>query len=499
MEKVLISWLDWNRDFEGKKSHAPLQKGPNYQMHQLFYKREKWDRHLLLYWAEGLQAHVDAFMGLIARDMKGKHRITPRLVPIKDPINLEEIHSRTQEVLLELKDCRIDIFSNPGFQGMQMSFFFCHISLGLRTRMLQIRLQAYTKSGRPELEEIRTQRSEQAYSLMLEQQNTHARTKAHAPQGFLMYGALGAVYERARQIAKAPRYPVLITGESGTGKENLAAHIHKSDPQADRHKFLKVNCAAFNDELLLSELFGHVKGAFSGAIHDKKGYFEKADGGTLFLDEIGDISPYAQVALLRALQEGQVTPVGSTEMKQVKLRVVAATNRNLTQMVGEGKFRQDLYYRLSTARLRLPGWQQLPARDKSELLQQLLKNVQHDVGRRLPLKVSPEARDFLFSYRMPGNIRQLEALLRSACIFYPQMETLGVETLQHELADDPQPEGGAQAQPSLLLRDVEKEHVEKVYKITGGKKQATADALGVSVNTLKKKLKDYNIVYIENG
>lgn len=205
---------------------------------------------------------------------------------------------------------------------------------------------------------------------------------------------------------------VLITGESGTGKELVAEAVHRQSERSSG-PFVKVNCAAFVEELLLSELFGHKKGAFTGAVEDRKGHFECADGGTIFLDEIGDISPKTQVALLRVLQEGAFEPVGSTETRQVDVRVVAATNRNLDQMVRQGDFRLDLYYRLKGFVIEMP-----PLSERREDIPRLLRHFaeQFSTGRIVP-EFDDDVVQFLSRYRWPGNVRELENFVRSVLLF----------------------------------------------------------------------------------
>jgi transcriptional regulator with GAF, ATPase, and Fis domain len=209
------------------------------------------------------------------------------------------------------------------------------------------------------------------------------------------------------------RSTVLIRGESGTGKELVAEAIHRAGPRRDK-PFVKVNCAAFVETLLLSELFGHEKGAFTGAVVRKRGRFELADGGTLFLDEIGDISPKTQVALLRVLQERQFERVGGVQPLRVDVRIICATNRDLEAMVRAGEFREDLYYRLKGIELEVP-----PLRERREdialLASHFLEGACQADGRP-PLLFDDEAMEILLSYRWPGNVRELQNLVRSAVL-----------------------------------------------------------------------------------
>ncbi len=218
---------------------------------------------------------------------------------------------------------------------------------------------------------------------------------------------------------------VLLSGESGTGKELVAQAIHDQSARADE-PFIKVNCAAFVEELLLSELFGHKKGAFTGAVSDRIGHFERADGGTIFLDEIGDISPKTQVALLRVLQEGTFEAVGGTETRSVDVRVVAATNRDLDQMVREGEFRLDLYYRLKGFLIEVP-----PLRERRDDIPRLLHHfVGQCCGEGDAPRFEDDAVQFLASYRWPGNVREMENFVRSILLF-TEGDEIGRDELGH--------------------------------------------------------------------
>jgi two-component system, NtrC family, response regulator HupR/HoxA len=211
------------------------------------------------------------------------------------------------------------------------------------------------------------------------------------------------VYRLLEKIV-ASESTVLIHGESGTGKELVARAIHYNGPRAKK-PFVVQNCSAFNDNLLESALFGHSKGAFTGAVKDKKGLFEVADGGTFFLDEVGDMSPALQVKLLRVLQEGTFTPVGTTEVKQVDVRVIAATHKDLQKMVERGEFREDLYYRINVIKMTVP-----PLRDRLDDLPLLCEHFlrKHHRGKGRPPQLAPDAIAAFQRYAWPGNIRELE-------------------------------------------------------------------------------------------
>ncbi|MFC0711533.1 nif-specific transcriptional activator NifA [Azorhizophilus paspali] len=219
------------------------------------------------------------------------------------------------------------------------------------------------------------------------------------------------VFDQIRRVAKW-NSTVLVLGESGTGKELIASAIHYNSPRAHR-SFVRLNCAALPETLLESELFGHEKGAFTGAVKQRKGRFEQADGGTLFLDEIGEISPMFQAKLLRVLQEGEFERVGGNQTVRVNVRIVAATNRDLESEVEKGKFREDLYYRLNVMAIRIPPLRERTA-DIPELAEFLLSKIGRQQGR--PLTITDSAIRLLMSHRWPGNVRELENCLERSAI-----------------------------------------------------------------------------------
>ncbi|MCB9913843.1 MAG: sigma 54-interacting transcriptional regulator [Planctomycetes bacterium] len=221
-----------------------------------------------------------------------------------------------------------------------------------------------------------------------------------------------AVYDLIAKAAPA-QVAVLVHGETGTGKELVARALHDHSPRKGK-PFLAENCAAVPANLLESELFGHVKGSFTGAIADRKGTFVSADGGTVFLDEIGDMPLEMQAKLLRVLQDGEVRPVGSNQVRKVDVRLVAATNKDLVAMCGRGQFREDLYYRLNVITIELPPLRERPG-DVAHLARFFLGRIADELGR--PLELDPAALALLEGWTWPGNVRELENELRRAAVF----------------------------------------------------------------------------------
>ena len=297
-----------------------------------------------------------------------------------------------------------------------------------------------------------------------------------------------ALYERIERVAPTES-TVLITGETGVGKELVARGVHALSARRSR-PFLAVNCAALAEGILESELFGHVRGAFTGAARDRAGVFEAANGGTLFLDEIGATSPALQARLLRALQEREVTRVGATSATKVDVRVIAATNRDLRELVKEGTFREDLLYRLDVFPLNVP-----PLRERASDIPLLVEHALGVLRERLPdgksLSCSPFAMRLLRGYQWPGNVRQLFSVLESAAISAGS----GRIEAQH-LSDDVR--GGSDAVHTPRYRaavpeDDERAAIEAALSHAGGTLSRAAELLGMGRTTLWRKMRAYGI------
>lgn len=287
---------------------------------------------------------------------------------------------------------------------------------------------------------------------------------------------------------------VLVQGENGTGKELIAKSIHYNSNRKDK-PFVIQNCSAFNDNLLESELFGHVRGSFTGALKDKKGLFEMADKGTFFLDEIGDTSPTMQVKLLRVLQEGTFTPVGATEQRKVDVRIVAATNRNLKEMVEQGTFREDLYYRLNVINIRVP-----PLRERKEDIPYLVdfflaKIAESSGGAKRVL--TKRALEKLYDYAWPGNVRELQNEIERLVVLSGDETKLMAELMSPKVLEsgDKNKVQGARLQGKLkdALEDLEREMIREGLRRTGWNKSKLAKELGISRAGLIMKVEKYGL------
>lgn len=315
-----------------------------------------------------------------------------------------------------------------------------------------------------------------------------------------LIGVSAAFVEVMKMVGRvaATNLPVLITGESGTGKEVVACAIHRRSQRAAK-PFVAVNCGAIPSELIESELFGHVRGSFTGASVDRRGLWQEADGGTVFLDEITETSLAFQVKLLRALQEGEIRRVGSNHTQRVDVRVIAATNRDAELEMHEGRFRQDLLYRLNAVTLHLP-----PLRERHEDIFPLARHF----ARRMmppdahPISFSREALALLGDYDWPGNIRELEnAVVRAAALCdqvirpedLPERVRNFSRSAKKESALLAQPEAKGDGEELLSLSEVEGRHIFRVLARTGGNKQAAARVLGIDRTTLQRKIERYNL------
>lgn len=310
-------------------------------------------------------------------------------------------------------------------------------------------------------------------------------------------GRSKAIHDVLAMVERAApsRSTVLISGESGTGKELVARAIHYASPRKDK-PFVSVNCMALNPGVLESELFGHEKGSFTGAVAMRRGRFEQADGGTLFLDEIGELSADLQVKLLRVLQDRQIERVGSNETIDVDIRVVAATNKDLTALVEKGQFREDLYYRLNVVQIPLP-----PLRERREdiplLIAHFMEKLSADNG--IASKTfSPDALNYLTGYEWPGNIRQLENVVES-CLVLVRGDTIGVNDLPPEIRDeDSQFKSAVDLLPVQLdladtLEKIEAAVIRRALVRADLVQVKAAEYLGISKSLLQYKLRKYGI------
>ena len=302
-----------------------------------------------------------------------------------------------------------------------------------------------------------------------------------------------ATFRRSLELAEsvaASDSTILLRGESGSGKEVFAQYIHEMSDRADQ-RFLSLNCAALPEGLLESELFGHVKGSFTGAVRDKEGLFVAASRGSFFLDEVGEMAPSTQVKLLRVLQQREVIPVGSTRAVAVDVRLIAATNRNLERDIEQGRFRKDLYYRLNVIAVDIPALRER-VEDVSLLAEYFLERHAAE-GKGALKKISAEAMAVLQEYKWPGNVRELENVIERAVVL-TSSSTIGPASLPDRLLAPPSVplvQEGSPANPALEV--IERAYIEHVLRAEGGNKTRAAEVLGIDPSTLYRKIKRYEL------
>ena len=430
MNRLLISWIG-KADLQAPEKEQLVGKGPIAQA----LSTRPYDTAVLI--SDYSKAVVAPFLNWLQPQTKAA--LTVHYEPLSSPTNFGQIYEAAVRVVTESlehhgKDSELIFHLSPGTPAMAAVWIILAKTrfpaeliessqeYGVQTTSVPFDISA---EFIPDLLRVPDERLEQL-------------TAGLPPEAPEFADIIHRSRVMARLVAKARRVAprsvsVLIEGESGTGKELLARAIHKASPRRDQ-PFKAVNCGAIPAELVESELFGHEKGAFTGADRKKTGYFEAANGGTLLLDEVGELSPPAQVKLLRVLQEGEVIRVGATTPLKVDVRIIAATNRTLTEEIAAGRFREDLFYRLAVVRLRLPPLRERKG-DLSLLIDRLLKEINDDLAQEPGYehkKLSPGARNILISHPWPGNVRELLNTLQQAA-FWTSGATIRSEDVREAL------------------------------------------------------------------
>jgi two-component system response regulator HydG len=353
---------------------------------------------------------------------------------------------------------------------------------------------AYDYIEKPlDLEYFRAQVNRAAERAALQKQNQALQEQVQSQVGF--EGIIAAsqsmqkVVQTARQVAQSD-IPVLIMGESGTGKELVARAIHNNSKRR-KQRLVALNCAGLSESILEDELFGHVRGAFTGAQSEREGRFEHADGGTLFMDEIGDMPQAMQAKLLRVLENGEVVRLGSNEPIQVDVRVISATNRDLDEFVAEKKFREDLFFRIKGATILIA-----PLRERREDIPLLIHYFMKLACERYNKEITgmqPEARQLLMSYHWPGNVRQLKNAIENMVVMATGPE-LTIEQLPSEMRPArPESPGGMNNLVGISIEQAEKELIKNTLKMVSGNREQAAKILGIGERTLYRKIKEYEL------
>jgi two-component system response regulator PilR (NtrC family) len=370
------------------------------------------------------------------------------------------------------------------------------------TAIEAMKLGAYDYITKPfKIDEIKLVIKKALDKKRLERENSRLKKELETKYGFgNIIGrspAIIKIFELIKRVSEL-KVNILIAGESGTGKELVARAIHYS---GTRHEgpFVPVNCGAIPETLMESELFGYRRGAFTGALRDKRGLFEEASGGTIFLDEIADLPLHLQVKLLRVIEEKSIRPLGSTEPVPIDGRVIAATNKKVEEEVSKGRFREDLFYRLNVIKIILP-----PLRERKEDISPLaihfIGKYSHEMGKDIR-GISPKALEILENYHYPGNVRELENII-ARCVALETVNVIRHETLPQLVSGkdylDLETSFSSNASLDTLLGNVEKKMIEKALRSTGGNKTEAAKLLGITLRSLRYRLAKHGL-YEESG
>lgn len=513
MAHLLVSWLAYGQDFIRGKDNVYVgvdETGPTVQFHQHFFAAGGYDEHVILY-AEARQENLaERLLNELLRQHPGRP-VRAELLPVRDVISLREVKNKVETWLLHRPADELTLYFSPGTSVMQLAWYIAHTTLGLRTHLVQTRAGRFGPGGQPELLQLEVEQSATPVSAIIREQQVVTRTAgdgldtalrparrgksqpAPAPvsapvvaPGFLALPVLANAYRRAGQVAQTDKVTVLIHGESGTGKEHLARTVHAQSARAGQ-LFLALNCAALTESVLESRLFGHQKGAFTGATDDTKGLFELADGGTVLLDEIGDIGPATQLALLRVLQDGEIQPVGGRP-RRVDVRVVAATHANLEERCRQGRFRWDLYYRLAVAELELPALREYSQAEKEQLLDFFITVKQRSLRRPAILVLAPETRQRVLAHPFPGNVRELENLVETLYVFSEPAQPVPPIELPRRLLSS---RVGEESVVSASLAAATAAYVARAVAQCGGVKRQAARLLDVDERVVTKYLRQH--------
>ncbi|WP_281615713.1 sigma 54-interacting transcriptional regulator [Flammeovirga sp. SubArs3] len=485
--KVLISFIAFSHDFINTEDHELKvnKKGTTYSFYQDVFESEKYDKHHLIIASPRNENRVrqNLLINTLQEDFpQHKGKIVRSELMIRDIINHSEISSEIRKFLIGLESedvSQADLFISPGTPAMQTCWIVAHLNPNIKLNTRLIQTKKPLNEEKTSLQEVYFEmggipENVERKSLYIESSNS-----VEHKEDFLLIDDLKDVYSRARMVAESKDVTTLIYGDTGSGKENLAKSIHLFSSRRE-NKFGAINCSALNDELLESRLFGHKKGAFTGAIDNNKGIFEQCNGGTIFLDEIGDISPKMQQTLLRVLQEKVITPIGGND-KKIDVRVVCATHRDLSKKCEEGTFRWDLFYRLSVVELNLPSLKDISKESKKALIKHFLKTQQRYFKRKKVMKLAPETEKMMMDYHFPGNIRELENIIMGLYVFNKEGETVTPAELPQRIGN------AIDKQVNSLKQDfILHQHYHKVYHLVNKNKAKAYKLIGVSQNTFEK-------------
>ncbi|WP_439504890.1 sigma 54-interacting transcriptional regulator [Sediminibacterium sp.] len=482
--KTLITWLGYNEDFVEKGDNISINpSGFTCSVHKDIYEEYKYDNHIILYTSdrEGeikkqlerrkyeLKDHLNTFF------KKHKFELVDSNIDKSDLQSYTAIESSLRSLINSFDaDNQLSVIAGTGPTAVAMAWSNLSISMQNRFSLYLLQKPEYTKSKKiSSLIELKPVRNEWLDNVLREN-----HFKLELPDDIYKDSIVIEEYKKAEVVAKALDINVLILGETGCGKDRMAEFI-VNNSGLDKTKYRAINCASLPDELLYSELFGHLKGSFTGAEKDRIGLFEECNRGVLFLDEIGDISPYMQQSLLRALENKEIKKMGSNEIKKdIQVRIISATNNNLYQKCKEGKFRFDLYYRLCSMEIELMPYRDRNTKERKDIISYYQKILEKKWGKKI--EFDSDAILTLNSYSFPGNFREIYNTLNS--LFVYDKNIIDKSLLPKRFSDE-----------EIVLNEsyenVMKSHCIKVYEKYNYNLTETKKALGYKNSTqLKEKL-----------
>jgi transcriptional regulator with AAA-type ATPase domain len=491
--KILLSWIGFREDFLVKgDGFVENVQGFTISLHRDVFRQMKFEKHCVLCTSDRsgeISTELDRkkrMLGRLIKDEFPDHYVEFRETGI-DKTDLQDFRviESSLRTLLMTFDPNDDIHVVAGTGPTAVGMAWCTLNLSMKDRFSLHVLQ------RPEYvpgEKRSTLKAIEPFvSALLDDTLRESHLRFELPDDIFKDSIIEEEYARAYTYAQSAEMSVLILGETGCGKDRMAEFIQKNSPLAEK-TYKAINCASLQDELLYSELFGHKKGSFTGATDDRKGLFEECNGGTLFLDEIGDISPYMQQSLLRTIENQEIKLLGSNEIKKnIKVRIIAATNVDLYQKCKDGKFRWDLYYRLSNPEIILQPYRYRPEPSRRNVIKYYISILEKKYGRKL--EMSPQALQTIQNYSFPGNFREIYNTLNS--LFPLRLEQIDVRHLPSRFIME---ENSNDETYEAAL----KKHCSTIYKRYGFDLNATCKALGYrNVTQVKDRFKKWGIL-IEN-
>lgn len=485
MSKILFSWIAYNHDFtfmeNGIPVFNPMGTHGDCYTHGVF----KYNKHVLLSKASKM-GEDNRFERVVKGIQPFANEICPLYLNIdsKDVVNIEVLVKSLEKELSRYSEDELEAYISPGTPAMQTAWYLLATKFE-NLKLFQVDSPKFRNGKPPEKKWVKIIKSEVPNKLNYLHQS--ARSIQKKDNTILVLPSMENFYKRATKIALTHDVTTLILGETGTGKEFLARHIHNLSAGRSKNEMIAINCAQLDDQLLESRLFGTVKGAFTGA-EESLGAFREANHSSIFLDEIGDISPRLQQTLLRVLETKEVSPLGNFKKKyKVNVRIIAATHKNLYQLVEKGKFRRDLFHRLYIADVETIPYRLFPPQEKKALFEFIDQKIRtkYKIKQEDKLKFSKEAFQCIDHYKFPGNLRELSNLIERLYVFCESEVTFKDLPLRIKY-----PEGTG---TSLKLEDVKNRHILMVYNMYGGNISKAEQVLGkgASHNVIRSVIKEF--------